>query len=602
MKRIEDSIGSQSERQPRQTKAQQSTEANRPPTLLGRLGNSARKLQRKAVGANKDESVPAPKDESPFRRFLTRKKIASKPPPPSDIPRPEKRASLERRPSMGGSFCAPRRDSLERRPSMDEFTLKVTTRHLESYSNPNSTEFDNDLMMRSEANIPTHMSEELPPPPPLRPYVTEPFVVPDEIESKKPQNYDNFVLHKREARAIKPPQPIVRHPLVMAMLQALSKEHLLDLTLIGRDGVRVKSSRYIMACRIPYMEDRLFQNDNFNGEVHVGEYSEVVLKALVEFCFAGELILSPLQTEETDGSARGLVQLGELAASLEFKTLVEESYQLARRLMNRHLSLSPAVYDEASKPEVRDFKAYAIQTIADCPKEALLDKELAGAAGVEYLSSAKLESLLNDPILEVEPMTVFRMLFRWVEQMGRSEEALEFARKRALKINLKYIDRIDLLTTVKQSDFVDRQLIDEAIAEQERDGAAALVTERTHLERVLVKGAGLASINGLYFREHDRDGQAMYEMGHGNDIISLHRWGTTWGIAPAHDLSNLYYVCEVPYDSDEVPFLGWKVGPNGQFPAPTCRWVAPEDDPNRQRSIKEALPACFQNEEELYGN
>ena len=478
--------------------------------------------------------------------------------------------------------------------------------------------------------------------------------------------------------------PTVQHPLVSAMLDTLQNgdDSLLDLVLVGKDEkARVKTSRFVMACRIPSLRERLFseekkeegrdgkedgnvvvKHNKSNGqdgeiktdesvpapimELSLGDYSESILKALVEYCFAGDLLTnhkdkpnsttssSVLWSREDEQTARSLVQLHRLAASLRFRTLQDETYQMARRLMNRHLPLACAVYDETGTTAGNkdELETYALQTIADCPKEALIVEEERGTrakvltkatmtttttnntvkavsgVGIRFLSASRLKTLLKDPEMEgQEDMQIVRMLLRWVESNGHSAESVTTAKTLcANHVQLQRIDRIDLLTTVKKSGFVELAAIDKAIAEQKRQGSL-LIQKGMDVERVIVKGAGLSFLNGLYLREQDRDNEAMYAKTDPTtgQTISLHRWGTSWGIAPDHDQSNPYYTCgDLCDDDSQVPFLGWRVGPNGQFPAPTCTWIAAADPkgPYSVTSGRGVIPACFLSEEDLYGN
>ena len=426
------------------------------------------------------------------------------------------------------------------------------------------------------------------------------------------------------------------HPLVKAMLAALEKDHLLDVTLIGKDGVRVKASSYMLAIRVPALEKRLqFEDDHDNDsdtadeddddeeqqpeephsttkktkknktktrELKLGDYKEDVLKAFVEYCYTNELTKSSLKTEETAKSARGLVQLAKLAISLKFKELQDDAYQMARRLVNRHLPLATAVYNEASSAVMKEFEAYAIQTIEECPKETLLMDGEHGL-GVRFLSTARLQDMFEEDN-DLEDLTKIQILSRWADHRNRTTKAMAVVKTLAdTWVELDTIDRIDLMTTVKKSGLFSKAAIVGIIKKQEQKESEMFGSDET--ERVVVEGAGLAYANGVYVRQKDRDGTAMYVMTNGHEALSLHRWGTSWGIAPDHDQSNLYYTCEVAYESDEVPFLGWRVGPNGHFPAPRCTWIEAEEseDGSHANGSGKALPACFANNEEaLYGN
>jgi hypothetical protein len=440
-------------------------------------------------------------------------------------------------------------------------------------------------------------------------------------------------------------KPKAVHPVIEVLKVAMGKDHMMDLALIANDGSRIKTSRYLMACRVESLEHKLypasttaeftpstFEEDNEDekshsllpppeqpNEISLGDYPPKILKALVEYCFCGELLKSTLKTEETADSVRGLVQLAELAWSIQFRVLGDETYQWARRIMNRNPSLACAVYDVATAVSVREFEDYAMQTMEESPMDALLG---GGAdCGIQYLSAERLQDVLTDHEMEVDELTIFHILERWVEQHTKDnkspgmlcqEEALEVARKCAKNIELLYIDSMDLLSSIKKSGFFDDADIDKAIAEQ-----AILSSREGHVqthgggsfknpvtsEHVEIQGAGLRKVNGIYVRQTDRDGQAMYCMGEGPDSIGLFQWEDTWGIAPSCDLSNMYYECRQVISSqpENVPMFGWTVSLQGEHPPPTFQWIAANTDEDYDEDER-YLPACYRSEEELYGN
>eukprot|EP00545_Synedropsis_sp_CCMP1620_P011570 CAMPEP_0119013898 /NCGR_PEP_ID=MMETSP1176-20130426/9188_1 /TAXON_ID=265551 /ORGANISM="Synedropsis recta cf, Strain CCMP1620" /LENGTH=660 /DNA_ID=CAMNT_0006967025 /DNA_START=86 /DNA_END=2068 /DNA_ORIENTATION=+ len=539
-----------------------------------------------------------------------------------------RRPSMGRRPSLGGSFTT-RRSSIERRPSMD---------------NSSSARYHNDLcssLRRDSVSTKTSVST-----------------------SRRPSNAVSDDGRSSATAATRPPKLISEtsfdynvsyaaqkpktHPVIEALKAAMVKDHMLDLALIANDGTRVKTCRYIMACRVESLEQRLYPTINSSigdeekekgdaahppeqpDEISLGDYPPKILDALVEYCFCGELIKSTLKTEETAESVRGMVQLAELAGNLQFRVLGDETYQWARRMMNRNPSLACVVYNVATSTAVKEFENYAVQTIEDSPMDALLR---GGAeCGIHHLSAKRLEDVFRDHDMEVDELTAFHMLQRWVEHHtspSRSdvagaispEEAVEVARKCAKSIVLCYIEPTDLLSTIKTSGLFDAADIDKAIAEQgkmasERGGVSTFGMTRgvgslgknlknLLSERVEIQGAGMRKVNGIYVRETDRDGQAMYSMGEGPDSIGLFQWENTWGIAPSCDLSNMYYECNQVIsgksEPNKVPMYGWTVSLQGENPPPSCRWIAAHTEQDDEENEKH-LPACFQSEEDLYGN
>ena len=400
------------------------------------------------------------------------------------------------------------------------------------------------------------------------------------------------------------------HPVVKALLLAMEKDHMLDLTLCGKDGVEVKVSRFVLACRNEALEELFYKEDPPASSIHIGDYDRSTIKSLVEYCVTGELTISPYANEIID-AARGLVHLAHLAQVYHFRALYDETYQMARKLMNRQPSLAYAIYDEATTPRVKDFELYALQTIEQSPPDSFLGTE----TGIQHLCQERLEQLLSHSSFEVDEITVFRILLTWVDHQNKSPKSMEIAIHCASNINLQCIDQMDLLTTVKASGFFAEDAIDNAIRNlammDSIDGLSLSHSSRgcqreavLSRERIIVTGAGNPSVNGIYIRENMDEHSIQYtKEGNGSEVFALFLWGHMWGIALEIDMSNAYYQCEQT-SSYQVPVDGWTTGEMGQHPPPTCTRVAAKHVPPKQSNVisNTILPACFTSEEDFYGN
>ena len=404
------------------------------------------------------------------------------------------------------------------------------------------------------------------------------------------------------------------HPVVQALIIAMEKDHLMDVTLCGKDGVQVKASRYVLACRNEALQLLLYEQDPPAASINLGNYNYDTLNALVVYCFTGTLTKSPISHETAD-AARGLVRLADLARVYDFRVLYDEAYQMARTWMNRKPPLACAFYDEASGAKVKDFEMYALQTIEDVPMESLLGTE----KGIQYLSHERLGPILSHREMKVDEMTVFWMLKRWVEHQGQNAESMEIAKQHASKINLKFIEATELRTAIKFSGFFDDEAIDEAIMYQammaSKSGTSFSQLRRQgnlndeNLERVVVTGAGNEIVNGTYYRvieERDESSILFTKEGNGGlEVFGLYLWGNQWGIASEIDLSNTYYHCERSL-GDHVPEKGWNTGEMGQPPSPICTWMSGTSSNGetamRRQLSTDSLPPCFASEEDLYGN
>jgi hypothetical protein len=105
------------------------------------------------------------------------------------------------------------------------------------------------------------------------------------------------------------------------------------------------------------------------------------------------------------------------------------------------------------------------------------------------------------------------------------------------------------------------------------DGMEVLQEEcTTDAEHVLVSGASMEAVNGVYIKIRDQqqeEEETMYVTSSGD--YALYWWNKTWHIAATCDLSNSLYQCIA--SQEQVPSSGWKsVG--ADTPAPTCTWKA----------------------------
>lgn len=409
------------------------------------------------------------------------------------------------------------------------------------------------------------------------------------------------------SRSACPPTP---HPVVQALWDSHSKADMLDVSLVGKDGNALKTSRYILASRVEALEPLLYPaHGKKPQEVDLGAYSTATLNGLVEYCFCGEFSDS-FQEEAVNESVLDLVELAKLASSLRFRKLGDAVYQLTRRRMNRNPSLACAIFDCAKN--LREHESYALQIIEECPNEALL---LGDKCGISFIGPERLEVLLTQENMELDEVIVLRTLSRWVEENGKTPASLELARKHAKNIDLRSVSVDHLQGFVGESGLIDQEEISKAI--MERMFAQRRKKEVDHLERVEVTGAGAREVNGTYIRKLDRDGQAMFYMDDGAKAICMFQWEGRWGFGPSHDLSNMFYECQMSdetFPSDEMfpddepipnkdhpPRLGWEVSLQGEYPPPKCHWIA-GTSPRARPHEEGRLPSCFISEEDLLGN
>ena len=392
-------------------------------------------------------------------------------------------------------------------------------------------------------------------------------------------------------------------PLVKALVAALQKEHMLDVTLVGKDNATVRASRYVLACRCESLERVLYQNHatcictttssplQQDEQVYIGDYTEIVLRALVEYCFTGELIQfwKHHVSHATEHAVECMLQLSNCAHQYKFRLLSREVYQLARRFLNQHAQMALLFIilhgnhsHGASSSSSLEMISYAKQTIQECPREALLLESCRRHDYVTRLSPEQVSSLFQDGTLDsLSELDKVRVLQRWAAAAETSFVSV------ARNICSHYVDlkRIllsenddDIRTTLIESGLFDTlpETIPTVSSEDDDNDDK---DERSLAERVVVKGAGMESVNGIYYRnptnddEEDDDDEEYVMYVNSSGSVTLHCWNGTWHVAASCDLSNSLYQCEgkgvlLP------PSVGWQsVG--APEPAPICTWMPP---------------------------
>eukprot|EP00580_Thalassiosira_gravida_P010796 CAMPEP_0201646736 /NCGR_PEP_ID=MMETSP0493-20130528/34447_1 /ASSEMBLY_ACC=CAM_ASM_000838 /TAXON_ID=420259 /ORGANISM="Thalassiosira gravida, Strain GMp14c1" /LENGTH=269 /DNA_ID=CAMNT_0048121957 /DNA_START=27 /DNA_END=836 /DNA_ORIENTATION=+ len=176
---------------------------------------------------------------------------------------------------------------------------------------------------------------------------------------------------------------------------------------------------------------------------------------------------------------------------------------------------------------------------------------------------------------------MFHILRSWVVQdEGRNIEA---GKKLASHIDFAHIKSDHLVNVVMKCKFVNVSCVNAALEEIEEMMANQSPDDKEH---VVVEGAGMDGIDGVYARTED-------EIGLGDDEVvfvkeatededcpdyTLYLFRSTWAITSSFDTSNVLYSNEArDVVSSSVPHAGWStIG--GELPAPTCTWKACTED------------------------
>ncbi|KAL3800843.1 hypothetical protein HJC23_001680 [Cyclotella cryptica] len=369
-----------------------------------------------------------------------------------------------------------------------------------------------------------------------------------------------------------------------AIVKALSKKHMLDICLQGNDNISVHASSFIFGCYSPVLEAVFFKQekstlyDQESKKLSVDFCNSNVLKAAVYHCFSGELPADFDISSANEDIARNLAQLGRFAHMFQMKALGEVSYKAARKLINRRAVLACAVFDELSCVDgiaaFECIKHYALDTIREMPMDTLL------CGGVQWMKAESLNCIMQDQDMDVDEFFMFKILNAWEQGANREENRLAKARVMAKHIELKFIATELIQSQIKHSGYFDESTIIEAIRLIED----TLADRDPHeMERVIVEGAGLNHVNGIYLRVEEEFGMMgeedilfVKEAADGMSDIGLYLYGQKWNIAMCTDYSNCFYSCQdnpAKLSTELVPRNGWTTSYGGVEPPPMCTYL-----------------------------
>jgi len=387
------------------------------------------------------------------------------------------------------------------------------------------------------------------------------------------------------------------------LLNGMSKQHMLDVALVGSDQQPVMASKFVLACYSPALEEMFFRPSKIGRksdswlsystsdgiEVTGAERAlvvdcctSIILKAAVYFCFSGELpedfdIEGPNETV-----ARNLAQLDQFAYMYRVAALAEVTYRAARKLINKRPVLACAIFDELSYREGRgggpdgmgsdSIKRYALDTMREMPMDTLL------CGGVQWMKEDSVESIMQDQDLDVDEFYMFKILKAWGSVDNSERQAA--ARRMAVHIELKFIEPDLLKTQVRDAGYFEEKQIKEAVKLIEDSLADR---EAYEMERVLVEGAAKDIVNGIYVRVLDEVGMSeeeilfVKEADDGYSDVGLYLWKTKWNIAMCADYSNCFYSCkddrQEKLANELVPTHPWVTDFGGEDPPPVVTYL-----------------------------
>jgi len=321
------------------------------------------------------------------------------------------------------------------------------------------------------------------------------------------------------------------------------------------------------------------------------------IEASVNF-LAAHSLPEGLKDDVYEFNLRSICQVYLFGRLFKISTLVNQAYRTARLFMNKKPHLVCAAFDECLATtgvvegmefdlptSLDEIKAYALDYMRESPLTTLLE------GGTSFLNAHSIEAIICDQDMDADEFTMFTILSAWVKA---NSAHVATGKKLVSNINLAYIRTDHLNGAVKHCGFVDPK--DVAAALKEIDDMKANQSPREK-EHVVVEGAGIDDVNGIYVRmEEDigldggeevmfikepcgtEDEEGEEEEEHFTEY-GLYLMRSTWAITPCVDYSNILYACELPSSEgregcarrNEAPKRGWTTA-GGTHPPPTCTW------------------------------
>ena len=227
-----------------------------------------------------------------------------------------------------------------------------------------------------------------------------------------------------------------------------------DITLIMSDGVRIKASKFILACRCPFFATMLFgfMKESDCKEIELSSCDSKTMGIILSFIYKGSVKLSNL-------SIQTLLDLLETSRLMCLDLLVEGvQLHIKTRFYDLASSLGDVllVYDWCVGHKFEDFSEEILDEISlrmslDDPQFAKLSAE----ALIRIILSRKCSTAEID---------LFTCVSRWLDL--QTQLCQQKKGEMVSCINLENIDREDLITNVRKSGLFSDSDISDALEKQ----------------------------------------------------------------------------------------------------------------------------------------
>lgn len=262
------------------------------------------------------------------------------------------------------------------------------------------------------------------------------------------------------------------------------------------------------------------------------QYSSRILETLIGFCYTNQLKDPDCGGEEL--YLRELIVISRAALYFEINALLDAALEKARTIMKWNIQFACTLLDATNpdEPHFLQIRESARRFIRLSRGRALIpvDGTAKGGGVLALRNVAHLRSLLEDPALQADEITLFRAIQIWTRARCSPETGKRKRDDTALEAGNTIKDLIDtidfanippsqLLTIVAPSGLVPRNRLLDAYKKQAQTAETynyfheSNRADRSHLKRIVVRGAGTPQANGCYVEDVALDGSRIYIKG-----------------------------------------------------------------------------------------